>query len=144
MAEKARHAFGTTENVEAALQAGTINAYDILFLDGDTVPKVGWVDKNGTFRLVEDKNQVVRVDELPTENGDEGVVYICNNECYIWNGTECVPLSKSADLTALEDQVAQLESQLVGKVDEATVDSKVEAAVEAAIAEVVGEEVIEF
>jgi len=144
MAEKARHAFGDTERVESAIQAGTIDSYDILFLDGETEPKVGWVDSNGIFRLAKGKDQVVRVSELPAENGDENVVYICNNECFIWDGTQCIPLSKSADLTTLENQVAQLETQLEGKVDEATVNSKVEAAVEAAIESAVGEEVIEF
>ncbi len=55
MADRAKHAFGNLADVEKALQAGTINAYDILFLDGDTEPKVGWIDKNGVFRLVENE-----------------------------------------------------------------------------------------
>lgn len=55
MAERAKHAFGNLVDVEKALQSGKINAYDILFLDGDTEPKVGWIDKNGVFRLVENE-----------------------------------------------------------------------------------------
>lgn len=55
MANKAKHAFGNLADVEKALQSGAINAYDILFLDGDTEPKVGWIDKNGVFRLVENE-----------------------------------------------------------------------------------------
>lgn len=55
MATKAKHAFGNLADVEAALESGKINAYDILFLDGDTEPKIGWVDKNGIFRLVENE-----------------------------------------------------------------------------------------
>lgn len=55
MAMKAKHAFGNLADVQAALDAGKINAYDILFLDGDTEPKVGWIDKNGIFRLVENE-----------------------------------------------------------------------------------------
>lgn len=140
MAEKARHAFGDTDRIESAMQSGVIDSYDILFLDGDTEPKVGWIDKNGVFRLVKDKEQIVRVDELPTSDGDDSVVYIYNNEGYIWDGTQCIPLAKSADLTTLETQVAQLESQMGSKIDEATVDAKIEAAVEAASSV----EVVEF
>lgn len=55
MADRAKHAFGNLADVQAALDAGKINAYDILFLDGDTEPKVGWIDKNGVFRLVENE-----------------------------------------------------------------------------------------
>lgn len=54
MADKARHAFGRSEGVDGALQAGVIDAYDILFLDGDTDnPKVGWIDKNGNKVIIE-------------------------------------------------------------------------------------------
>lgn len=55
MADRAKHAFGNLADVQSALKAGKINAYDILFLDGDTEPKVGWIDKNGVFRLVENE-----------------------------------------------------------------------------------------
>lgn len=55
MAMKAKHAFGSLADVEKALQDGKINSYDILFLDGDTEPKIGWIDKNGVFRLVENE-----------------------------------------------------------------------------------------
>ena len=55
MANKAKHAFGNLSDVQNALAAGKINAYDILFLDGDTSPKVGWIDRNGVFRLVENE-----------------------------------------------------------------------------------------
>lgn len=50
---KARHAFGTSENLQNALNSGVIDAYDILFLDGDTEPKIGWVDKNGEIKIVD-------------------------------------------------------------------------------------------
>lgn len=140
MAEKARHAFGNSANLESALSSGAINAYDILFLDGDTAPKVGWIDKNGIVRLVEDKLQIVRVETLPAENGDYDVVYIYNNEGYIWNGEQCIPMSKSADLTELESQVSNIETQIENKVDKTTVQSMVDTAVE----EAVSIEVVEF
>lgn len=56
MADRAKHAFGNLTDVQAALDSGKIDAYDILFLDGDTEPKVGWVDKNGVFRLVKNES----------------------------------------------------------------------------------------
>lgn len=119
MANKAKHAFGNSNSIEAAKAANKIDAFDILFLDGDTEPKVGWLDKNGEICIAEGKTQIVRVTELPTENGDENVVYIYNNEGYIWNGTQCVSLAKSADLSALEAEIAT-------KVDEAKVLEMIE------------------
>ena len=126
MADKARHAFGNSANIQSALDSGAIDAYDILFLDGDTEPKVGWIDKNGVIRLVQDKVQIVRVNELPTEDADENVVYIYNNEGYIWDGAQCVPMAKSADLTTLETQVTELTTKMEQKVDATTVQNMIE------------------
>lgn len=142
MSEKARHAFGQSAGVSTALDNGLIDAYDILFLDGDTQPKIGWIDKNGVFRLVDNKTQVVRINALPTDSGDPDVVYIYNNECYVWDEehSQCVSMSKSADLTELEVQVSSLETQLANKVDEAAVKTMVETAVE----EAASIEVVEF
>lgn len=41
MANKAKHAFGSEANVDTALQNGTLDAYDILFLD----EKKDWLDQ---------------------------------------------------------------------------------------------------
>lgn len=81
---RSKHAFGSIERVDDAIARGAIDAYDILFLDEK---KIGWIDKNGNKVILEDKEQVVRVDELP-ETGEDDVVYICNAKIYIWNGTE--------------------------------------------------------
>lgn len=116
----ARHAFGSTSNIDSALSNGTIDAFDILFLDSDTEPKIGWIDKNGNKVIANGKTEVSRVEQLPTEGGDEGVIYIFQNEAYIWDGSKCVPLAKTQDLSALEAEIAK-------KVDEATVDSKIAA-----------------
>lgn len=145
MAERARHAFGTLENIDSALSAGKIDSYDILFVkDANGNPYIGWIDKEGNKVIIEDKVQVIRVDELPTANGDENVVYIYNNEGYIWDGTQCVSMSKSADLTTLETQVSNLETQMAKKVDEATIDAKIETAVETAVENATSGEVVEF
>lgn len=144
MAEKARHAFGMLENIDTAISAGKIDAYDILFVkDANGNPYVGWIDKDGN-KVIVDKTQIVRVDELPTADGDENVVYIYNNEGYIWDGNQCVSLSKSADLTTLESQVSELETQMSGKVDESTVQTMIDTAVEAAVEEATANEVVEF
>lgn len=145
MAMKAKHAFGNSSSIEAAKQANKIDNFDILFLDGDTEPKVGWIDGQGITRIVQNKTQIVRVDELPTADGDENVVYIYNNEGYIWDGTQCVSLSKSADLTALESQVSTLGTQMESKVDAATVETMIETVVEEKLVEVnTGYEIVEF
>ena len=140
MADKARHAFGMLEKIDAALSAGTIDAYDILFVkDADGNPYVGWIDKDGNKVIVKDE-KIVRVDELPTADGNENVVYIYNNEGYIWDGTQCVPISKSTDLTALETQVSDLETEIANKVDATTVEEMITTAIEEANAV----EVVEF
>ena len=42
--QKAKHAFGMLENIDAALSAGTIDAYDILFVkDADGKPALGGI-----------------------------------------------------------------------------------------------------
>lgn len=68
MAERAKHAFGSSQNLEAAVQSGKIDAYDILFLDGDTDPKVGWVTKDGKAVVVKSTSELEgQVAELETE-----------------------------------------------------------------------------
>lgn len=132
MANKVKFAFGTFENVDSAIENGNIDAYDILLLkDANGKAYVGWVDKEGKKVLVQEDEKIVRVEELPTSDGDENVIYIYNNEGYIWNGTECVSISKSADLSSLEEQIAT-------KVDESKVQEMIEASAESAI------EIIEF
>ena len=54
MAEKAKHAFGTLENIDKALSEGKIDAYDILFVkNAQGKPFVGWIDKDGNKVICE-------------------------------------------------------------------------------------------
>ena len=131
--KRARHAFGNSENLQNALDSGAVDAYDILFLDGDTDPKVGWVDKNGLVKIVDTECVVVVEGEALPETGDIGKVYIFGEEAYFWNGTKFISMSKSADLSALEAEIAT-------KVDETTVDSKIETAINKAVSV----EIVEF
>lgn len=136
MADKSRHAFGMLENIDNAIAAGSIDEYDILFVkDTNGNPYIGWIDKDGQKIILQDKVQIVRVDELPIADGDENVVYIFNNEGYVWDSVDgqCVPMAKSADLSALE---AKIDS----KVDAVTVETMIETAV----AEASGFEIVEF
>lgn len=107
---RSKHAFGSEANFDTAIQNGLIDAYDILFLSEG---KIGWIDKNGNKVILEDKEQVIKVEELP-ETGVEDVVYICNSKIYIWDGTQFTT-------PAGGDGVA-----------EDVVDTKVQAATEAA------------
>lgn len=109
MAElKARHAYGKSENVAAAIAANKIDAYDILLLDSDTEPKIGWIDAKGNPVIVSNgDDEVISVDTLP-EAGESGKIYIYQNEGYVWDAAESkfVAISKSVDVSALEEEVA--------------------------------------
>lgn len=104
---KAKHAFGRSESVEDVLQQNIIDEFDILFLDGDTDPKIGWIDRNKNPVIVDNKKRVVKVeaDALP-DTGEDDIVYLFNENGYIWNGTAFVCLSKPTDLSAIEAEVA--------------------------------------
>ena len=66
--QKARHAFGNSSSIEAAKKANKINNFDILFLDADTDPKIGWLDRNGETVIVESTAEVKgKVTELESE-----------------------------------------------------------------------------
>ena len=126
MAERARHAFGSSSSIEAAKQANKIDAYDILFLDGDTEPKVGWLDANGETKIVDTEKVIVVEGESLPETGVEGKIYIFGEDGYFWNGTEFVNLCKPTDVTALETQVNKLGTDMEQKVDAATVQTMIE------------------
>lgn len=128
MAEKAKHAFGALENIDAALSSGKIDAFDILFVkDANGKPYVGWIDKEGNKVIVQETEKIINVDgdTLP-ETGEVGKIYIFNNEGYIWNGVEFVSMSKSADLSTLESQVSELETKMNEKVDAEVVQTMIE------------------
>jgi len=101
---RSRHAFGSIENLQQAIEAGKVDHFDILFLqDENDKPQVGWIDKNGDTMIV-DTEKVIHVDALP-ESGEGGKIYIFNGDGYFWNGTEFINLCKPTDLTELEAEV---------------------------------------
>lgn len=75
MADKAKHAYGSRKNLEAAIKAGKVDAYDILFLNGeDEAPAIGWVDKDGNPVIVDGNVDLSGVEaELATKANAEEV-----------------------------------------------------------------------
>lgn len=142
MANKAKHAFGTLENIDSAISAGTIDAYDILFVkDANGKPYVGWVDKNGNKVIVKEENDIIVVDgESLPESGEVGKVYIFGEDGYFWNGSKFINLCKPTDVSELETQVSELGTEVASKVDADTVETMIETAIE----KVSAVEVIEF
>ena len=69
MAMKAKHAFGMLENVDSAISAGKIDAFDVLFVkDANGKPYVGWVDSDGKKVIVENEVDLSGVEaELATK-----------------------------------------------------------------------------
>ena len=54
MADKAKHAYGSRKNLDAAIASGKIDAFDVLFLQGEgEAPAMGWVDKDGNPVIIE-------------------------------------------------------------------------------------------
>ena len=113
MAMKAKHAFGSSAQVLEALNAGKINEFDILFLDGDTKPKIGWIDSKKNFRLVENEEKVVVVDVLPSV-GEVGKIYIFGEDAFVWVEDKFVNLCKPTDVTELQSSIKALE-ELIAK-----------------------------
>lgn len=118
---KARHAYGKSTSVRTALDNNVIDAYDILLLDSDSSPKIGWVSKDGQSVVVSGVRQVAAVTTLP-DNPETGVIYIVDGCAYFWDGVDFVELANNA-------AVVQLEKAVGLKVDEDTVDAKIEAAI---------------
>ena len=134
MAERSKIAFGSLDRIEYALEQNIINVNDIICLEEK---KIGWIDKEGNPVIVESEEYVIPVSELPTVDGKSNVIYLYNNQGFVWNGEKCVPMSQDAEVAELTDSVNALEAEMENKVDEATVDAKIAEAL-------TGFEVVEF
>lgn len=124
---KSKHAFGSEANVDNALSQGLIDAYDILFLSEG---KIGWIDKNGEKVILQDKQQVKVVTELPRP-GDAETIYIYNSMMYIWNGSDYTSPSVEGGID--ENTVDQKIGNAVQEVSDAAnayTDSQIDAALE--------------
>lgn len=121
---RSRHAFGNLEDIESAKEQKLVDGFDIIYVkDKNNEAYVGWVDKNGETVLVDHKDVFV-VTTLP-ETGKLAKIYLCENKGYVWNGAEFIPLSESVDVSGLESQIAELESEVDAKVDAETVQAMI-------------------
>ena len=112
MAEmKAKHAFGNLADVQAAMDAGKIDSYDILFLDGDTEPKIGWIDAKGVFRLVENEADFSELEDAIATKADASDVESLEEE-----------LATKANAAEVET----IKTEMKNKVDAATVQTMIE------------------
>ena len=120
---KAKHAFGNSNSIEAAKQANKIDAFDILFLDGDTDPKIGWLDAQGNTVIVPNKTDLSGVEaELATKA----------------NASDVETLESQIATKVDSAEIAELEAKVAKKADVETVQSMINEATASAI------EVVEF
>lgn len=118
MAMKAKHAFGNSADVEKALQAGKIDSYDILFLDGDTEPKIGWIDANKIFRLVENEADFSELEAVIATKADAEEVKALEGR-----------IATKADTTEVDAKVGKAVTDSVASANAYT-DKMVEAAMD--------------
>lgn len=114
MADRAKHAFGALERVDSALQAGTIDSFDILFVkDANGKPYVGWIDKDGKKVICDDSAEFDALEEqLEAQIATKA------------NATEVESqLSKKAD-------AEEVKAELATKVEAEEVDAKIKQAVQ--------------
>lgn len=123
MAMKAKHAFGSSSGIESAIQSGKIDAFDILFLDGDTDnPKIGWVDKNGKAVILKDE----KADLSEIESDVESLELEMKTKA---NAEEVESkLSTKADIVEVNEKLDKFATESVATAKSYT-DGKIEAAV---------------
>ena len=108
MAEKAKHAFGTLEGIDAALTAGKIDSYDILFVkDANGKPYVGWIDKDGQKVICDHETDLSEVESD-----------ISDLEAAIATKVEAEEVDKKIN-TAVTDSVASANAYTDGKIEAA-------------------------
>jgi hypothetical protein len=101
-------------DVQKALDQGVIDSYDILFLDGDTNPKIGWIDAKGKFRLVRNESDFSELEAIIAKKADADEVE--------------AKLAKKADAANVEAMVDEITAETIESAKSYT-DEKIEAAV---------------
>lgn len=130
MAMKAKHAFGSSSQVLEALKAGKIDTYDILFLDGDTEPKIGWIDAKGEFRLVKNEADFSELEAIIATKASIADVEALESELATKANADEVEaaISTKADSSEVEAKIGQAVTDSVSEA-KAYVDGKVDAAI---------------
>ena len=125
MANKTRHAFGTLEKIDESIRNGLINEFDTLFVkDANGNPYIGWIDENGNKMIVgngsgsgsgvENAKEIIRVDELSTENVNLNAIYIYNNDMYIWGEDKFVLVSVNEE--TIKNMIEEYSDEVVNDV----------------------------
>lgn len=143
MAERAKHAFGSLENIDQALANGTIDSYDILFVkDANGKPYVGWVDKNGDKVVVSNDAELAELEaQLASKVGAEEIVELETELASKANAEEVA--AELATKVSSEEVDAKIETVVTEKVTEKveTVVEQVETIVTEKVETVVNEKV---
>lgn len=125
MADKAKFAFGSLANLDAAISAGRVDAFDLLCLVDDGVARIGWLDKDSNPIVIDvPEDEVIAVDSLP-ETGKVGVIYLVGTSVYIWHDDKFVPISEGTDLSVFESRVAALETEMTTKASAEELNAKI-------------------
>lgn len=137
MSMKAKHAFGALENIDSAISAGKIDAYDILFVkDANGKPYVGWIDKDGNKVVVDDSAEFAALEsELLTKANAEEVEALEGQIATKADAAEVESLETELKTKANAEEV---EEKLATKVDAETVQAMIEENSKAVV------EVVEF
>lgn len=107
--DKAKFAFGSLATLQTAIDAGTVDPFDLLCLVDNGVARIGWLDKDNKPVILETpEDEVVVVDELPTI-GKPGVLYLLGTAVYIWHNAQFVAISESTDLATFEARLGVVE-----------------------------------
>lgn len=92
------------QTIKAKLEDGKYHTYTLQPSDaGYTLEEVGAISPT-------DLKQYVIVGTRPGSGQEQGVIYIDNNEGYIWNGSDWVKVF--SDVSPVEDRVDAIESEL--------------------------------
>lgn len=107
---RSKHAFGNTSGLQAALDAGKIDHYDILFMkDDNDKPVIGWIDRDG--------NPVIVTDEKADLTELESDVAALETEMANKASTEDVTelsnqMSTKADAEEVNSKIGEIETAL--------------------------------
>ena len=119
MAMKAKHAFGSEQNISKALTEGKIDAYDILFLDEK---KVGWINKSGEIVIAEPDLSGVEAELATKANAADVEASLLTKA----NASDVESLGSQIATKADATEVEELEKEVATKVDAETVQSMIE------------------
>lgn len=132
---RSKHAFGSSENLAAALASGAVDEFDLVMLDGDTEdPKFGWIDRNGNPVIVKNNTEEVKALEAGVEALEAEIatkVSAEEVETKITDAKEEVLADVDAKVEAMDSKVSEVESKVSEVKEEilSDIEEKVESAV---------------